>query len=91
MTDHQQQYGITEHDSLRRQRANVCYLETITRSQPSKEVRRQADDYRVTAGFYWPAFAAMVFIFIAALVALLHFDPIGKLAAHRFEVQNGID
>jgi hypothetical protein len=84
-------YGITEHDSLRQQRANVCYIETITQSQPSTEVRRQADDYRVTSGFYWPAFAALVIIFIAALVALLHFDPIGKLAAHRYEVQNGID
>jgi len=84
-------YGITEPDALRKQRANVCYMETITRSQPSKEVRRQACDYRVTAGFYWPAFAALIFIFIAALVALLHFDPIGKLAAHRYEVQNGID
>ena len=84
-------YGITEPAALRRQRANVCHLETITPSQPSTEVRKQADDYRVTAGFYWPAFAALVFIFIAALVALLHFDPIGKLAAHRFEVQNGID
>jgi len=84
-------YGITEPDALRKQRANVCYMETITRSQPSKEVRRQSGGYRVTAGFYWPAFVALVFIFIAALVALLHFDPIGKLAAHRYEVQNGID
>jgi hypothetical protein len=84
-------YGIQEPDALRQQRANVCYMETITPAQPSKEVRRQSCDYRVTAGFYWPAFAALVFIFIAALVALLHFDPIGKLAAHRYEVQNGID
>ena len=88
---HRKPYGITEHDSLRKQRANVCHIETITSSQPSKEVRRQSGDYRVTAGFYWPAFAALVIIFIAALVALLHFDPIGKLAAHRYEVQNGID
>jgi len=84
-------YGITEHDALRKQRANVCYIETITPAQPSKEVRRQSGDYNVTSGFYWPAFAALVIIFIAALVALLHFDPIGKLAAHRYEVQNGID
>ena len=84
-------YGITEHDSLQRQRANACYLESITPAQPSKEVKRQADRYDVTAGFHWPAFAVLVVIFIAALVALLHFDPIGKLAEHRYEVQNGID
>jgi len=83
-------YGIQEPAELRQQRANVCYMETITRSQPSKEVKRQADRYDVTAGFHWPAFAVLIVIFIAALVALLHFDPIGKLAAHRYEVQNGI-
>lgn len=81
-------YGVQEPAALRQQRANVCYIETITQSQPSKEVRRQSGGYEMNLAAYWPAFAALVLIFIAAFVALMHFDPIGKLAAYHVERMN---
>ena len=81
-------YGIQEPTALRQQRANVCYLETITQSQPSQEVRRQSNDYRVDLAVYWPALAVLVIAFITAFVALMHFDPVGSLAAYIFEWMN---
>lgn len=71
--------------------AAAMFEDSITISQPQREVVRQAKvktRQSILADFPWLKFAALVLVFIATLVALLHFDPMGAFAAYIFE---GID
>ena len=71
--------------------AAAMFEDSITISQPQREVVRQAKvktRQSILADFPWLGFAALVLVFIAAFLALMHFDPIGRLAAYNFE---GID
>ena len=58
-------------------------LQGVTPSQASKAV--DAQKYSLLNGFPWLAYAAAVLVFIIVIVAAMHFDPIGTLAAYNYE------
>lgn len=74
-------FGITEPADLRQQRANVCYMETITRSQPSTEVRRQEN--RQDRAIYFAKMLLLALIWgAAAAVGAITISKAMANAAH---------